>query len=213
MALFITHGIFTSLLIFLWREKKTRFTVFILLFIASVLPDIDYVFHENGSGMFSHRGITHSFFFAAMTGAFFSALFLSTAKSFGQSLLLMCIFFLATASHCCLDAMTQETYGVCFFCPFNEERYFFPVTPFISYTSGVVSKGFRPGLGNSSWATLFPEILLVWIPTFAIFALTYYLSGKHSDNSQKNRSSFKPIQIKAREAPKQIKKIPNQKKK
>ena len=89
MALFITHGFFASLLSFLWRDKKTKFTVFILIFVASILPDMDFIFDDRGSGMFNHRGITHSIFFAAITGAFFSALFLSVVKSFGQTLLLI----------------------------------------------------------------------------------------------------------------------------
>ena len=176
MALFITHGIFASLLSYLWRDKKTKFTVFILIFIASILPDIDFIFDSKGSGMFTHRGITHSLFFVAVVGAFFSALFLSSVKSFGQSLLLMFIFFLAGASHCCLDAMTEATYGVCFFCPFNDERFFFPVTPFSAYTVSHSHKGFRPGLGNSVWGTILPEILYVWVPTFGIYIISFYLS-------------------------------------
>ena len=87
MALFITHGFFASLLSFLWRDKITKFTVLILIFVASILPDMDFIFDDRGSGMFNHRGITHSIFFAAITGAFFSALFLSVVKSFGQTLL------------------------------------------------------------------------------------------------------------------------------
>ena len=150
MALFITHGFFASLLSFLWRDKKTKFTVFILIFVASILPDMDFIFDDRGSGMFNHRGITHSIFFAAITGAFFSALFLSVVKSFGQTLLLMLIFFLASISHIGLDLLTDAPYGGCVVCPFDEERYMSPLTLFTSYTTGVSHKGFRKGL-NSAW--------------------------------------------------------------
>ena len=197
MAIFITHGIFASLFSFLWREKKTKFTVFILLFLASILPDIDFIFDEKGSGMLTHRGFTHSIFFAAVTGVVFSAFFLSVVKSFGQSLLLMLIFFLASFSHTCLDAMTEASYGVCFFCPFSDERYFFPFTLFSSYTTGVSKKGFRSGLGNSVWITLLPEILLVWIPTFAVYGITSYLGNKSL--SKLSNNTYKPISSKTKE--------------
>ena len=98
MAIFITHGIFASLFSFLWREKKTKFTVFILLFLASILPDIDFIFDEKGSGMLTHRGFTHSIFFAAVTGVVFSAFFfvcgkvLWTISSFDADFFLSVIF-------------------------------------------------------------------------------------------------------------------------
>ena len=211
MAIFITHGIFASLFSFLWREKKTKFTVFILLFLASILPDIDFIFDEKGSGMLTHRGFTHSIFFAAVTGVVFSAFFLSVVKSFGQSLLLMLIFFLASFSHTYLDAMTEASYGVCFFCPFSDERYFFPFTLFSSYTTGVSKKGFRSGLGNSVWITLLPEILLVWIPTFAVYGITSYLGNKSL--SKLSNNTYKPISSKPKEVSRPIpKKYPTQKK-
>lgn len=197
MALFITHGIFASLLSYIWRDKKTKFTVFILIFISSILPDIDFIFDGKGSGMFTHRGITHSLFFSAVIGVLFSALFLSSVKSFGESLLLMFIFFLASASHSCLDAMTNATYGVCFFCPFDDDRYFFPITPFSAYTIGSSHKGFRPGLGNSVWGSILPEIIWVWIPTFGIYMISYYFSNKSGKNSSGDANNqYKPIQFK-----------------
>jgi|JI8StandDraft_1071087.scaffolds.fasta_scaffold49333_3 inner membrane protein len=196
MALFITHGFFASLLSFLWRDKKTKFTVFILIFVASILPDIDFIFDERGSGMFTHRGITHSIFFAGLTGAVFSAFFLSVVKSFGQTLLLMLLFFLASLSHGAIDALTDATYGVCFFCPFDEERYMSPITLFSSYTSGVSPKGFRKGL-NSAWGSIFPEILWVWIPSAAVFFFSYYLNNKST--ATQRQTSYKPIQIKPKE--------------
>ncbi|HRG46830.1 MAG TPA: metal-dependent hydrolase [Leptospiraceae bacterium] len=207
MALFITHGFFASLLSFLWRDKKTKFTVFILIFVASILPDMDFIFDDRGSGMFNHRGITHSIFFAAITGAFFSALFLSVVKSFGQTLLLMLIFFLASISHIGLDLLTDATYGVCVFCPFDEERYMSPITLFTSYTTGVSHKGFRKGL-NSAWGAVIPEMLWVWIPTIATFVFSYYLSNKGT--TAKNVTTYKPIQIKPKETAKP--KYPTQKK-
>lgn len=211
MAIFITHGIFASLFSFLWREKKTKFTVFILIFLASILPDIDFLFEEKGSGMLSHRGFTHSLFFSAITGVVFSAFFLSVVKSFNQSLLLMLIFFLASASHSCLDALTDANYGVCFFCPFSDERYFAPFTVFSSYTSGVYKKGFRSG-GNNVWISLLPEILIVWIPTFMIYGLTSYFGNKSLAKSGKNANVYKPIQSKPKDNSKtNPKKYPNQK--
>lgn len=199
MALFITHGFFASLLSFLWRDKKTKFTVFISIFLASILPDIDFIFGDRGSGMFTHRGITHSLFFAAITGAAFSALFLSFVKSFGQTILLMLIFFLASASHIGLDLLTDATYGVCVFCPFDEERFLSPITLFSSYSTGISQKGFRKGM-NSAWGAILPEMFWVWIPTIATFVFSYYLSNKGP--AARTNTTYKPIQIKPKETAK-----------
>ena len=206
MAVFVTHGIFASLFSILWNDKKTKTTVFILIFIASILPDIDFLFQERESRMFGHRGFTHSILFALFTAGLFTLISSSLVKSFWRRLLLFTLFFLASASHSCLDAMTQSAYGVCFFCPFNEERYFFPFTPFSSIAAGGGHKGFRPGLGNSVWITLLPEIFWVWIPTFAIYFFVYF-SGKKDSNSgsKKNTTMFKPIQMKPRETKNTVK--------
>jgi inner membrane protein len=72
-----------------------------------------------------HRGFTHSLFFAALLAALVVALFFR-----GSSWLLMWLyFFVATASHGILDAMTNGGLGVAFFAPFDNARYFFPFRP------------------------------------------------------------------------------------
>jgi inner membrane protein len=43
--------------------------------------------------------------------------------------LLLCYFFAVTASHGVLDAMTDGGFGIAFFAPFDDTRYFFPFRP------------------------------------------------------------------------------------
>lgn len=199
MALFITHGFFASLFSFLWRDKKTKFSVLLLILLASIIPDIDFIFDDRNSGMFYHRGITHSIFFSAAIGVLFSAFFMSSFKSFGQTLLLMFIFFLAGLSHSALDLLTDAPNGVCLLCPFSEEKYSSPFTLFHSYTAGIAPKGFRKGV-NSAWSSMIPEIFFVWIPTLFVFFFSAYLVNKTTP--VKKQTTYKPVQIKPRETKK-----------
>jgi hypothetical protein len=60
-------------------------------------------------------------------------------------------FFLATASHGLLDAMTDGGLGVAFFSPFDKHRYFFPWTPIRVSPIGLTrlfQRARRPGLRN-----------------------------------------------------------------
>src|SRR5205085_12664169 len=76
---------------------------------------------------FGHRGFTHSLAFALAVGLLAAA---PTFRRFRIPWLdLWGFFFLITASHGILDALTNGGRGVAFFWPFDSERYFFPWTP------------------------------------------------------------------------------------
>jgi inner membrane protein len=195
MAIFITHGVFASSLLFLWRKKEVRVRLFLLIFLASVLPDIDLLF-PNANRVFSHRGITHSFFFALMTGALFSAILLSEIKNFFEIMLLFLIFFLTSCSHILLDLMTDAPLGVCYLCPFSEERIFFPFKPFNSYSGGLSTGLTSRGVGNI-WRFIVPEMIYVWIPSIIFFSFALFIERKTSPQKKSNQNSvtFKPIKI------------------
>ena len=72
-------------------------------------------------------------------------------------------FFLLTASHGILDALTNGGLGIAIFSPFSNERYFFPWTPITVSPIGVA--GF---LSKRGWLVLKSELLWVWLPASLI---------------------------------------------
>ena len=100
---------------------------------CATIPDLDVIGFEFGirySDMMGHRGFTHSLLFALLTGMIVTRLFFkeqsnSTTEFFTNSM----FYFICTASHGVLDAMTDGGLGVGFFIPFSGERFFFPSRP------------------------------------------------------------------------------------
>ena len=75
-------------------------------------------------------------------------------------------FFVVTASHGVLDAMTSGGYGIAFFSPFDNTRYFLPWRPLVVSPIGVY--GFFSRWG---WSVLTSEFLWIWIPTLTILVM------------------------------------------
>lgn len=93
---------------------------------CSVLLDIDVL----GYGDFwGHRGFKHSLIFAALAASVALIVGFWRAGEVVGRLYLWTYFFLATASHGILDAMTDSGLGVVFFSPFDNRRYFLPWRP------------------------------------------------------------------------------------
>ena len=115
--------------------QTTRF--FVLSMFCSIVPDLDVVGYFAGieyESLFGHRGITHSFLFAfvlALVTVRYGFPGFTTSSAIWWGLCLH--FFLVTASHGVLDAMTNGGRGVAFFAPFDETRYFFPWRPVQSF--------------------------------------------------------------------------------
>jgi hypothetical protein len=80
-------------------------------------------------GMFGHRGLSHSLVFALVVSLIVSFLALPRIPQRWTRFLLLCYFFVVTASHGILDAMTDGGLGVAFFAPFDDTRYLFPFRP------------------------------------------------------------------------------------
>lgn len=100
--------------------------IFLLGIVSSVLPDADVITFSYGipyEHMYGHRGFTHSIFFAVIWSMILLLIFhrSSTSKA-----IIALYYFICTASHGVLDAMTTGGRGVAFFAPFSEERYFLP---------------------------------------------------------------------------------------
>jgi inner membrane protein len=136
--------------------------VWVIGALCSVVPDLDVIGFRFGihyGDFWGHRGFTHSLVFAALLASTaVLAAFRRGELGLGRFSLWV-YFFLATASHGLLDAMTDGGLGVAFFSPFNNSRYFFPWTPIRVSPIGVL-RFFSPrGL-----EVVRSELLWIWLP-------------------------------------------------
>lgn len=154
--------------------KKADWKFWLLGMFCAVVPDADAIGYNMGipyESMWGHRGITHSFFFAALLSLAILFFFYRQEKRFsGRWWALFVIFFAATASHPVLDAMTTGGKGVAFFAPFENSRYFFPFRP-IKVSPISISRFFS----ERGWQVIQSEFVWVWIPSFAIMGITYLI--------------------------------------
>lgn len=144
--------------------------VWVLGALCAAVPDLDVAGFGLGidyADPFGHRGFTHSLFFAALLAAAVVAFAFPKGVPGLRRFPLWSFFFLATASHGFLDAMTNGGLGVAFFAPFDNSRYFLPWTPIQVSPIGM---NFIADGGLS----VFPsEFLGIWLPAalLAGFAL------------------------------------------
>ncbi len=131
---------------------------------CSILPDIDVVGYAFGvpyASVWGHRGITHSFAFAAVLSLAVVSLAFPQAQGLSSEWWsLLAYFFVVTASHPVLDAMTNGGLGVAFFAPLENSRYFLPRRPVEVSPIGVHAFLTRRGL-----AVLQSEFIWIWIPS------------------------------------------------
>lgn len=134
--------------------------------LCAVLPDIDVVGFGYGvqyGDLWGHRGLTHSLVFAALlSGALVAVWYRQSAAKVKAMLCLY--FFLATASHGLLDALTNGGLGVAFLSPFDTTRYFFGFRPVAVSPIGVSE--FFTAYGAQVLAS---EALWIWLPLAALF--------------------------------------------
>ena len=145
------------------RHVPTRF--WIVCATAAALPDLDGVGFWVGvpyESTFGHRGFTHSLFFAGLLASIALLAFRDrTADAVPRRLWLT--FFLATASHGVLDAMTTGGGGIAFFAPFVNERYFLPWRPI-----PVSPMSVRRFFSARGVAILASELVWVWLPAAVV---------------------------------------------
>ena len=115
-----------------FRQKMPR-RFWGLAVVSALVPDADVITFGTGieyEDMFGHRGFSHSLLFALLWGLLVVVTeFKSTARFSRPWWQLAAFFFVVTASHGVLDALTNGGLGVAFFSPFDTTRYFFPWTP------------------------------------------------------------------------------------
>lgn len=105
----------------------------VLAIFCCAIPDADVImfkFNIPYEHPFGHRGFTHSLFFALLLAVIIKSTFYSGIKlSSKKGISIIVLFFIITASHGVLDAMTNGGRGVAFFGPFENTRYFLPWRP------------------------------------------------------------------------------------
>lgn len=135
--------------------------------LLTAIPDLDSIGFRFGihyGDMLGHRGLSHSFLFAAvLSGLVITVLFPSGAGPVARGQVWLYLY-LATASHGVLDALTNGGLGVAFFAPFDNARYFFPFRPI--QVSPISVRAF---FGEWGARVLASELVWIWVPS-AIFA-------------------------------------------
>jgi inner membrane protein len=135
---------------------------------GAVLPDLDVIglrFGVPNANFWGHRGFTHSLVFAALLASVVAVIaFRSRAAGIGRFPLFLYLF-LATASHCILDAQTDGGLGVAFFSPFDDRRFFLPWRPI-----RVSPLAFGRFFSLQGYLILKNELLWIWFPA-ALFAV------------------------------------------
>jgi inner membrane protein len=165
MASAFTHAFFAAAMgkVYAVGPRPARFWV--LSALCAVVPDADVLGFALGvhyDSMLGHRGLTHSLAFALLLACAVVALFFRDAPNRKT---LAAYFFLVTASHGALDALTDGGLGVAFFAPFSDVRYFFPFRPIVVSPIGLASFFSEWGV-----AVIKSELLWVWLPASLVVA-------------------------------------------
>ena len=169
MASAFTHIFVGEALGKIYTEDKVPARFWVLAAACSIVPDLDIIvfyLRVPYGHMFGHRGFSHSLLFAAITGMLTVLLaFRDVPRRSSKWWGLVSFFFLVTASHGVLDAMTNGGYGIGFFSPFDKTRYFLPWRPLVVSPIGV--HGFFSRWG---WDVMKSEFLWIWLPMTALSA-------------------------------------------
>jgi inner membrane protein len=140
--------------------------------VVGALPDVDVLFSINGDfvdQLVTHRGITHSLFFVAITGPLLGALVYLQERRRGSAddparrRRWMLVTILALLSHPLLDLFT--TYGTQLLLPFSNERFAIDAMPIIDplftavlaiglVLAGLVARASRTGAARVAWLTI-----------------------------------------------------------
>jgi len=137
--------------------------------VCSMLPDVDVLGFRFGvryGDFWGHRGFTHSLLFAAVLATLTLILGFTRGLPGISRLSLWTYFFIVTASHGLLDAMTNGGLGVAFFSPFDDKRYFLPWRPI-----RVSPIGLRHFFTDRGLAVIQSEFLWIWLPAGLLASL------------------------------------------
>jgi inner membrane protein len=154
-----SHAIVAAAVGHAYPEQRLPLRFWVWTAVCSMLPDADVIGFAVGvryADAIGHRGLSHSFFFAAVVGIVAAALYGEQGR---KRIWLTAYFAVITASHALLDALTDGGLGVALFAPFSNERYFFPWRPIAVSPIG-------PGFFSSrGMRVLVSELRWIWVPS------------------------------------------------
>ena len=172
MPTIVTHGFVAGLLGRSLAAGRMPARFWFLSVLCSILPDADVLGFPLGisyQDVLGHRGLSHSLIFALVLSLIASFLALPRVPQRWTGFFLLSYFFVVTASHGILDAMTDGGLGVAFFAPFDDTRYFFPFRPIKVSPIGL---SFFTARGLD---VIWSEFLWVCIPGISIAATVFSL--------------------------------------
>lgn len=185
MATIFSHAVAAVALGKVYEGGRTRPRFWWLAAACSVVPDFDtfgLILGIRYGDTLGHRGFTHSLLFALLAGlAVASVFFRDVPRLSGRWWRLVIFFFLATASHGLLDAVTDGGLGVAFFSPFDTRRYFLPWRPVEVSPIGL---GF---FGPQGLSVIRSEIVWIWLPSLALVAAAWAWRRALGDSSPRRR--------------------------
>jgi len=154
----------------------------VLSVVCALLPDVDVIGYFLGiryDDMLGHRGFSHSLLFAFLVAVLVTAAAFPAVRRFSkQWWALIGCFFAAAASHGVLDAMTNGGYGIAFFSPFSNTRFFLPWRPLEVAPIGV--RGFFSRWG---WDVLMSELLWIWLPVVLALVLAALVRSRLAERN------------------------------
>ena len=171
MPTILTHSIVAGSSAYLFNPGKNTLKFWSLSIVCAILPDADVIgylwLYVPYYHFFGHRGFFHSPFFAALLGIFIVCTFYRDEVIFSKPWLKYVLyFFLLTASHGLLDALTNGGHGIALLSPFSNDRYFFPWTPIEVSPFSIKAFLSRRGL-----TVLISELVWIWAPCFLIIII------------------------------------------
>jgi len=164
----LTHAVSGVALATAFRRPLTTTRVWLTGVMCAALPDVDVIGFRFGiryGDLLGHRGLTHSLTFAAVLAALLMVVAFPQGVQGWHRRALWLYLFVATASHGCLDALTDGGLGVAFFSPFSNARYFFPVRPI-----RVSPIGLQAFMSGDELTILASEARWVWLPSALLMA-------------------------------------------
>jgi inner membrane protein len=152
-------------------DRKMPLKFWGLSVLCATLPDADVIgffLHVPYGHFFGHRGFFHSPFFGLLVSLLVITLFFREKRPFSASWWgYLAYFFLVSASHGLLDALTNGGLGIALLSPFDSTRYFFSKTPIV-----VSPLGIRAFFSEWGLRVIMSEIFWVWIPTCMLVMLS-----------------------------------------
>lgn len=153
--------------------KKPTLKLILLGVACAIIPDADVLGFKFGiayESFWGHRGFSHSLVFAFLFGILITLTFYRKQVLSKKGILFILFFFLCTASHSILDAMTSGGYGVAFLSPFENNRYFFSWRPIKVSPLGISNFFTQRGL-----RVIYSELVWIGIPATTYILITFII--------------------------------------